>query len=235
MQQPEWRLFTVLVLSGLVILLAMLGILHGGQGGRAGHNQADLQRDFQSVKNSAHIQREESLDFQIDKNSGDLQNQQNYLDFQRDDNHDHAALQSDDNHADLQNKDNNADLPIDDKLVALQTNDNHADLQSDNKYEDLENKDNHADLQSEINKMHKYIHSLKLTKRKVDDLSGNKTFDKFLRRGARLKQKLLDVIFYEEDKEPKPKRNETINSESKTIIYNRINKSGSTSLLGRNF
>lgn len=95
--------------------------------------------------------------------------------------------------------------------------------------------DNHLDIQSEINKMHKYVHSLKLTKKKVDELSGNKTLDRFLRRGARLKKKLLDVILYEEDKEPEPKQAKIKKLKTRTIIYNRINKSGSTSLLGKTF
>ena len=87
--------------------------------------------------------------------------------------------------------------------------------------------DNHLDIQNEINKMHKFVH--------LNELSGNKTLDKFLRRGARLKQKLLDVILNEEDKEPKPKTKIIKKLKTRTIIYNRINKSGSTSLLGKPF
>ena len=90
------------------------------------------------------------------------------------------------------------------------------------------------ELQNEVNKMHKYVHSLQLTRRKVAELySVNKSLERFLRRGARLKQKLLDVIYYEEHKKPEPKENRNKRIKTKTIIYNRINKSGSTSLLGR--
>ena len=90
-----------------------------------------------------------------------------------------------------------------------------------------------VDIQSELNKMNKNVHSLKLTEKKVKELNGNKTLERFLRKSGRLRQKLLDVILNEEDKNPEPKNNETKKLKTKTIIYNRINKSGSTSLLGR--
>jgi hypothetical protein len=109
----------------------------------------------------------------------------------------------------------------------------NSEMQSEDKYIDKSKNDNHVDIQSEINKMHKYVHSLKLTKKKVEELSGNQTLDKFLRRGARLKQKLLDIILNEENKKPEPKKDKTNSLKTMTIIYNRINKSGSTSLLGK--
>ena len=75
---------------------------------------------------------------------------------------------------------------------------------------------------------------MQLTRKKAEELmSVNKSLERFLRRGARLKQKLLDVIYYEEHKKPKPKKDKSSKIKTKTIIYNRINKSGSTSLLGR--
>ena len=90
-------------------------------------------------------------------------------------------------------------------------------------------------VQSEVNKMHRIVHVMKLTEKKLTELNGNRTLERFLKRGERLRQKLLDVILKEEDKKPEAKNKTNTISKSKSIIYNRINKSGSTSLLGSPF
>ena len=90
------------------------------------------------------------------------------------------------------------------------------------------------DKEKEVNNLHQAVHARRLNKHKLAKLSHNQSVVTFLRKGKILRQNVLNVILLEENKKVETK-DKVKKLETKTMIYNRINKSGSTSLLGKKF